>query len=306
MFDRMNRGIAGIAVFAIVMLPVAAQAGALGTIVPSYFYPGTGGPGGSGDGWAAMTTAASQIPLTAILNPNSGPGSSVDSNYVNALTNLEVAGGTAIAYIYTGYGSVPLATVESQVDTYISQYGPLINGFFVDTMSNLPAELSYYESLYAYIKGLNSTYEVVGNAGTATLESYVTSHTADVFVTYENDDLAHPYASSPPPSWVYGYPAGDFASVIYDQPSVAGMQADVNTALTYNVGHVYVTDESLNPPTGYLYDRLPSYWDQEVAAIKAADAGVPEPAMLAMWAMAGLVACCLRSRASGSRHARSS
>jgi hypothetical protein len=284
-------------VFAVVMLPVATQAGAIGTLVPSYFYPGTGGPGGSGDGWAAMATAASQIPLTAILNPNSGPvPGPADLNYVNALTNLEAAGGKAIAYIYTGYGSVPLATVESQISTYVGQYGPLINGFFVDTMSNSPTELSYYESLYAYIKGLNSTYEVVGNPGTATLESYVTSHTADVFVTYENDDLAHSYASSPPPSWVYAYPPGDFASVIYDQPSVAVMQADVNTALTYNVGDVYVTDEPLNPPTGYLYDRLPSYWDQEVAAIKAADAAAPEPATLGIWAIAGLVACCVRSR----------
>src|SRR5215469_175100 len=228
MFVRMNRRIATIAVFAFIMLPAAAHAGALGTLVPSYFYPGTGGPGGSGDGWAAMTSAARQIPLTAILNPASGPGPSADPNYTAALTSLESAGGKAIAYVYTGYGAVPEATVESQIDTYISQYGSLINGFFLDGMSNLTTELSYYESVYAYIKGLNSTYEVVGNPGTATLESYVTSQTADVFVTYENDDQVHPYTSSPPPAWVYGYPAGDFASIVYDQPSVAGMQADLN------------------------------------------------------------------------------
>jgi hypothetical protein len=36
-----------------------------------------------------------------------------------------------------------------------------------------------------------------------------------------------------------------------------------------------VTDETLNPPTGYLHDRLPSYWNEEVAAVTAAS--VPDP-----------------------------
>jgi hypothetical protein len=303
---RINRWVAAcVTILAMAVAPAAAQAGALGVIVPSYFYPGTGGPGGVGDGWAAMTAAASQIPVTAILNPNSGPGPSADSNFVTALTNLEGAGGKAIAYIYTDYGNAPLATVESQVNTYISQYGPLINGFFLDGMSNLPAQLPYYDTLYAYIKGLSSSYEVVGNPGTATDQSYLAPGTkaADVFLTYENDDQAHPYISSPPPSWVYGYPAGDFASSIYDQPTVAEMQADVNAAISFNVGSVFVTDQTLNPPTGYLYDQLPSYWDQEVAAIKAADAA-PEPATLLIWSAAGLVGCAFRIGSRGNSRLR--
>ena len=52
-------------------IPATARAD-LGVLVPAYFYPATGGPGGSGDGWAAMTAAAGQIPVTAIFNPNSG------------------------------------------------------------------------------------------------------------------------------------------------------------------------------------------------------------------------------------------
>ena len=67
---------------------------------------------------------------------------------------------------------------------------------------------------------------------------------------------------------------------IYDQPTVAGMQADITFAAQNNVGYVYVTDQPLNPPTGYLYDQLPSYWDQEVAAI--AGASVPEPGSITL------------------------
>ena len=71
----------------------SARAGNVGVIVPSYFYPGTGGPGGVGDGWAAMAAAASQIPVTAILNPDSGPlPGPADPNYITAMTNLEMPG----------------------------------------------------------------------------------------------------------------------------------------------------------------------------------------------------------------------
>jgi len=48
------------------------------------------------------------------------------------MTNLENAGGKAVAYVYTNNGSTPVATVESQMTTYISQYGSLIDGFFLD------------------------------------------------------------------------------------------------------------------------------------------------------------------------------
>jgi Spherulation-specific family 4 len=80
-------GIVIAAFAALIGTPAAARAD-LGILVPSYFYPGTGGPGGSGDGWAAMTAAASQVQITAILNPDSGPlPGPADPNYTNAMTS---------------------------------------------------------------------------------------------------------------------------------------------------------------------------------------------------------------------------
>jgi hypothetical protein len=293
-FSRINRWfVASVAILIIAAVPTGAQGGVLGTLVPSYFYPGTGGPGGVGDGWAAMTTAATQIPLTAIFNPDSGPlPGPADPNYVAAMTNLENAGGTVVAYIYTGYGSVSLATVEGEATTYISQYGSLINGFFIDAMSTSASELPYYDSLYSFLKALSPAFDVVGNPGTATIPAYLAPGTkaADVLLTYENNDLSQPYSATPPAPWVYGFPSGDFASSVYNQPTLAGMLADVQIAPSYNVGAVYVTDQTLPNP----YSQLPSYWDQEVAAIKAASA-LPEPGSLALWSLAGLVACFFRA-----------
>jgi hypothetical protein len=286
-------------VIAAVAAPIGsapAQAGDLGALVPAYFYPGTGGAGGVGDGWAQMASAASQIPVTAIFNPDSGPlPGPPDPNYVTALTNLESAGGTVVAYVYSGYTTVPLATVESQISTYLTQYGGLINGFFVDAMTNdnSPADLAYYHTLYTYIKGLNSSYDVIANPGTSTVPDYLTPATrgADTLLTYEGS--AQNYPGSPPPSWVFGYSPNHFANTIYDESSSQGMMNDVTLAVERNVGYVYVTDQTLPNP----YSQLPSYWDQEVAAIAAAS--VPEPSTLSMLASGGLlvaVAATMRRR----------
>jgi hypothetical protein len=265
----------------------AAQASSVELLVPAYFYPGTGGPGGSGDGWAAMTAAASQVPITAIFNPNSGPlPGPADPNYVNALTNLKNAGGKVVAYVATNYAGNSLATVEGQISTYISQYGSLIGGFFVDEMSNLPSDVAYYNSLYSYIKGLSSAYQVIGNPGASTVPAYLAPGTqgADVLLTYEG--TAANYLSAPPPSWVYGYPSSDFANVIYDEPTVGGVMADLATASARNVGEIYVTDGQLPNP----YSQLPSYWDQEVAAIAALPAVVTEPSGWIL-SLLGLISC---------------
>jgi hypothetical protein len=69
-----------------------------------------------------------------------------------------------------------------------------------------------------------------------------------------------------------------YANAIYDQPTVAGMKADIAFAAQHNVGYVYVTDQTLPNP----YAQLPSYWDQEVAAISGAS--VPEPGSMTIMA----------------------
>ncbi len=255
-------------------LPPPAIAGSMGVLVPAYFYPGTGGSEGYTDGWAQMAATANQIPVTAIFNPDSGPlPGPADPNYVNAMTNLENAGGKAVAYVYTNYANVPVSVVESELSTYISQYGKLINGFFLDAMTNdnSASDLAYYHTLYTFIKGLSSSYQVIGNPGTNTDPGYLAPKTqgADTLVTYEND--AKFYQSTNPASWVNGYSPDHFANVLYNESSVSAMNADIELAAQRNVGYVYVTDRALPNP----YDVLPSYWNQEVAAIQSAS--VPEP-----------------------------
>jgi hypothetical protein len=260
--------------------PQACRAAALGIIVPSYFYPGTGGPGGVGDGWAAMGMAAGQVSLTAILNPDSGPlPGPADPNYTNAMTNLENADGKVVAYVYTDNGSTSLSSVESQMSTYVSQYGSLIDGFFVDGMNVVPSTLSYYQSIDSYVKGLNSSYTVIGNPGQPYLNGVSPANylsTADVFNIFENPPTGSSGFGNYPfgQTWYQSYPANRFSNIVYDLPS-GSLSSEITRAAQLNVGNVYMTDQTTPNP----YAQLPSYWDQEVSAV--ADASTPEPGTLA-------------------------
>jgi hypothetical protein len=268
----------------------------VGIIVPSYFKPGTGGPGGFGDGWAAMKAAARQVSITAVLNPDSGPlpGSMPDPAYVTAMTSLENAGGHVVAYIYTDNGNAdgtaPIDSVVSQISTYISQYGSLINGFFLDGMFITPATLSYYQSIDNYIKGLGVPYTIIGNPGQPFLNGVSPSDylsVANVFNIFEGPNTA-PYSGAPGfndypygVNWFQSYPSDRFSNIIYDVGSVSAMLADLSKAVGLNAGYVYITDQSGGNP----YTQLPSYWDQEVSAL----ASVPEPGV-----DSSCVVCCVR------------
>ena len=66
---------------------------ALGILVPAYFSPTSGGY------WSALNQAADRVPLIAIMNPNNGPSTSVNSNYTSAVNALRNAGGRVIGSV---------------------------------------------------------------------------------------------------------------------------------------------------------------------------------------------------------------
>ena len=263
---------------------------ALSALVPAYFAPGTGGPGGVGDGWAAMAADAGTIPITAIMNPSNGPGSTgqVDA-YQDAVANLQAQGGQVIGYLATGYGTVPIATIEAEIGIY-RMSNVNVNGFFLDQV-NSPINLSYYQQLYTYIKALNPLYQVVGNPGTPYLNGVSPTDFLSVatqMVIFEGPNTGnpgdvgfnnYPYGLN---WWTQGgFPSSNFANVVFATPTVADMQADVLKAYSLNAGSVYLTDADLPNP----YNQLPSYWNEEVAAL----ASVPEPSSLATAAASVLI-----------------
>jgi hypothetical protein len=268
MTDRHHPIIVLLVVFTMLALSAADRAAAESLLVPAYFSPGPY--------WTELTAAAaSGASITAIMNPDSGPGTSQDPSYLAAVNAFEQAGGTVLGYVYTTDAKRSLSTVEADIKSYESYYP--VQGFFLDEMTDdtKSSHLTYYQNLYNYIKGQNASYDVVGNPGTSVPSNY--AKLADTLVTYE--DVGSSYPSNTQITWSSGQPASKFANIAYEVPDAATMFQDLAQAESQNVGYVYFTDDGAD---GNPYDSLPSYFSSEVSA-------VPEPKGLVLGILAVLI-----------------
>jgi hypothetical protein len=91
--------------------------------VPAYYYPF--GPGLRE--WNRLIASAKAVPIVAIVNPGSGPGDHVDTNFAAIIPRARRAGVTVVGYIGTQYTRKPLEQVEREIETFLSFY-PDIQG----------------------------------------------------------------------------------------------------------------------------------------------------------------------------------
>jgi hypothetical protein len=143
---------------------------------------------------------------------------------------------------------------------------------------------------------VGSSYSVISNPGNPFLNGFQPNDflsTANVLNIFEGPNIApspgaagfdaYPYGLN----WFQGFPSSRFSNIVFGVPDDATMLADLSKAVQLNAGLVYFTDGT--NVHGNPYDHLPSYWDQEVAAIQAASV-VPEPGALTKLASGGLFA----------------
>ncbi len=249
-----------LAVFLFVAVAFGVSAAPLGVLVPAYFYPGSL--------WAGMNWAAGRVPLVAIMNPNSGPDTTQNPDYVAAVNSLRAAGGRVIGYVSTAYTARGTNVVRTDIDRYFSFYS--VDGIFLDEFTNDADtnHLNYYAALYQYIQTKGTNLLVVGNPGINTQEAYLTRPCADVLVTFEVDSG---YAAHVVEGWVTNHLARRFCHLPYNVPSAIAMTNDVNLAVARNVGWIYVTgDSGANP-----WDTLPAYWTNEVNLVRSLNESAP-------------------------------
>jgi hypothetical protein len=232
-------------------------AAATEVLVPAYFYPA-----GADNGWPAMTSAASQVAITAILNPASGPGTAIDPTYTGVVNTFRGAGGRVIGYVSTSYASRPIADVITDINRYRTFYN--IDGFFLDEMTSSSAsgDISYYSQLHNYIKGLNPGYRVVTNPGINVPQGYFSAPVADTICTFEHFSG---YSTWSPASFTASYSPRRSANLPYEIATSSAMTTAINYANSKRVGYVYVTDDTGANP----WDRLPTYWTDEISSIRA-------------------------------------
>lgn len=239
-------------------------------LVPAYFYP----TWWQGSPWDDLNAAAARIPVEAIMNPASGPGTAANSDYQFAVGELQASGGKVIGYVPTGYGSRSADDILDDVLCYLEWYH--VDGIFLDEMGNQLGNLDY-ASVYTSIKQLAARagieLHVVGNPGDpfADVEAFIPA--ADVLVIfegpYDNSDPngasfqsypnKGPYTGLSP--WWLNYDSSQIANLVYDTSTPFKMLA---SAIGYNAGYIYITNDQLPNP----WDTLPSYWSQEVSLIE--------------------------------------
>lgn len=213
-------------------------------LIPLYSYP----PGQ----WASVVSANTYRNIDVIVNPSNGPGASLSSSYVTGIAQLRSAGVGILGYVYTGYGTRPLATVKAEVDTWQNWYG--VDGIFFDEADNTDSGIPYYSELQTYVTAKSMT--LILNPGTIPTEAYAS--VANTNVIYEND----PSIALTTPAWAANYPASKFAVLQY-AASIEQMRSLVALAKSQNIGYIYVTNDIKPNP----WNDLPSYLAEEAALL---------------------------------------
>ena len=195
------------------------------------------------------------VGFVVIVNPDSGPGTDVDTNYETAIKRMVAAGITPIGYVATTYANKPIDDVKAEIDTWLSLY-PQIQGLFLDETPTNSNKISYYEDITNYAR-LKNLYPIVLNPGTVVSKAWFDSNAGDVFVIYENEGV-------PSEEFLrgeYTNPSG-FLDSFYRKRAVlcynVTFGSDIVLRLKKYTGMFYITDDTLPDP----WDSLPSYLSQ--------------------------------------------
>lgn len=224
--------------------------------VPAYYYP-------FGKGlkeWDRLIGSAQRAPIVAIVNPDSGPGNKPDTNYAAIIPRAKKAGITLVGYVGTKYTKRPLEEVKAEVDKWVRFY-PEIQGIHFDEQTSEAAKVDYFVALYQHVRKKLPKGRVLSNPGTDCAEDYVARPAADVVCLFEKDKGFDRFRL---PAWSGRYTPNRFAAQAYQVDTPEKMEGYVRQAALGRIGFIFITDaKGANP-----YDRLPSYWEAEVAAVE--------------------------------------
>jgi Spherulation-specific family 4 len=232
-------------------------------LIPLYSYPTWYKP--ETYVWPKIATAARQVSITAIINPNNGPGNAPPNrDYQRGIKDLKRGGVTILGYVATNYGKRNIAQVKSDIDVYVTHFQ--LDGIFLDEAASAADKLGYYQEVYQYIKAKSQQNTVILNQGTHPDEGYLTKPAGDNLVIFEN--YSAQWNQYQPLPYTKLHQAEHFSSLIHSVPDAATMKSHIDKAVARNIQYIYITDDSPDNPNKDPWDSLPSYWQEEVNYIQ--------------------------------------
>lgn len=227
-----------------------------GLLIPLYIYPANVHTNKDFNRVIELKRQFSEVPFWVIVNPASGPGTSIDPNYTKAIDRLIGAGCVVLGYVSTSYGKVPIETVQTNMQTWQNFY-PKVQGIFFDEMlyEDTEAAADHQVTLNQSAHHLGF-WPTVANPGTDTPGRYFATESADVIVIHESNQW-------PTEEKLHGnhfggysdYPPFSRASLMYGQKQLKA--ADVRMAQKYT-RWMYVTQDTYKPGDA----AHPNPWDQ--------------------------------------------
>jgi hypothetical protein len=226
---------------------------ATGVLVPLYIYPGA-----TWDQVAAAKTAHPTVPVAAIINSNSGPGTAYDATWNTYLNRLVAAGVICYGYVWCGETNEfdNNRDCTQDVARWKSWY-PQITRIFIDGFQGGYA----YPGTAQVARARAAGYTVVmGNPGMAVAASLLTS--VDEACVYETAGVPS-LATMQSLANTYGKARNYFLP-----HSVATLDTAWVTSAANYCKWLYVTNDTLANP----WDTLPPYFGNLVAALDATPA----------------------------------
>jgi hypothetical protein len=238
-----------------------------GVLVPLYMYPGTTGS----VHWQKVIDEKIKhpsVPIVAIFNPSSGPGSAKDNNIAGWVNKLQSAGIIAIGYTPDGYadtknpGTRTMTYMKDAIKKYHDWYDA--DGIFFDEFSNKSGYEGRYIELTRYAKSLGMKL-TVGNAGASGSESYV--GTVDVLNITEGRGYIPIYwlqnctTCSAEKGWQHQHDRHNFAMIRYD---IAQLDVDFVKEASNWVGLMYITDGN---DSNNRWMHIPPYFGEIVSVL---------------------------------------
>ncbi|CAM9294120.1 unnamed protein product [Ectocarpus fasciculatus] len=260
--------------------------------------------------WEQLLAATNTgTPITAILNPLSGPNV-VDDDLVlyktilNTYLNLgderaeqsadDNDSLTMICYVSTAYGFRSEAEVKADVDLYETNFPGVCDGIFFDEASaditdddgKMTATGDLYESYNNYVveftdsEDEDRSWTVTFNPGGGVDPAYFAFSGNPTVMSYENFYRVMKNVGMPrPPSSVLE-PSQHALAVHTTSPDLDGnteetrelVEAIVHAAACSGWGKIYLTSDSQDPGSadeGNPWDVLTNYWDTLVDAVKS-------------------------------------
>lgn len=249
----------------------------IGLIQPTYVTP----PDVMFSGLITLMGSNPHVPVTVIINPASGPGTSAQAVYTTVISQLQAAGATVLGYVPTGNGVANTdypgqneATIEAMVASWVSFY-PAIQGIFYDEMDDTGSStactsisggncITLYQQLTTYAHG-QALPIVYGNPGDNTVSAYFSASppTADKIMVYE--DNAYGTSSLLNNSGLCGLNGYNCAAIAY----AVSFSAPNFLLMEQNDGFVFMTDASAANP----YIVAPTYLSTEMSNLNTYNTG---------------------------------